>query len=285
MGTTAKVTTLVTNTNTLYRTVVANAQKIGNKYFASIPRELLAVDTDYQRIDTRNKKKINSLVRNWEDRKMDALKVVAHEDEGMFYIVDGWGRFMASNMLDTPKTELECQIDFDAPTDIRARKLMEARLFAEQTQDLETVKPIQKHKANLLLGDRTATILENACNEYGVLIVANTGQRGVRTLGSYSDCYKLARSIGEDNVKLLFETIARLGWHEEKNGYSRCVMTGLGKAIAGAGDKAEAQRRIVDMLRETTPERLRANAVTRYPQRHDTTASVLYVEDIVNGVI
>ena len=65
----------------------------------------------------------------------------------------------------------------------------------------------------------------------------------------------------------------------------RTVMTGLGKAIAGAGDKAEAQRRIVDMLRETTPERLRANAVTRYPQRHDTTASVLYVEDIVNGVI
>lgn len=52
-----RIMQVVTNENTentLYRTVVSNTQKIGNKYFASIPRELLKVDPDYQRIDTRS---------------------------------------------------------------------------------------------------------------------------------------------------------------------------------------------------------------------------------------
>ena len=54
--------------DTLFRTVAANAQRIGEKHFASIPVELLTWDESYQRTDTRDKRKIDALDRFGRER-------------------------------------------------------------------------------------------------------------------------------------------------------------------------------------------------------------------------
>ena len=279
-----RIMQVVTNENTentLYRTVVSNTQKIGNKYFASVPRELLKVDPDYQRIDTRSAAKIELLARNWDDNKMSPLSVVAHEEEGKFYVVDGYGRLVASSMIETPKKELECQIIFDAPLDDHERKLFEARLFIDQTKELELIKPYHKHKANLLLGDEVCIAMQEVCDKYGVTICTGTGQRGRGMLGSYTDCFRITKAVGKAGLEFVFETIQKLHWHEEKNGYSRTVMNGMLKVYRTNKDHEKLQRFVVSKLRGTTPEKFRANAVSKYPQRYETTAAAMFMEDIL----
>lgn len=161
----------------LFNTVMANTKVVGNKEFASVPVELLFADPDYQRIITRSKEKIYYLAKNWSDNKMDALRVVPHLDEKTFAIVDGYGRYTANSIRNGSSETLPCMFIQGAPNDPEERKKFEAKLFVEQNLEMETLTPVQKHYANLLIGDKAATILENICNEYEVQIVTTKGTR------------------------------------------------------------------------------------------------------------
>ena len=268
-------------TDTLFRTVESNAQKIGNKYFASIPVELLTWDDSYQRTDTRDMRKIGALARNWNPHKMSPLLVTAHREECKFCIVDGYGRYMANSLRMGGTTELECEIIFDTPEDTEERRKFEASLFVKQKDEEEFLKPYQKHKACLLLGDPVAMAIEESCQKHNVIIVSKTGQRKKGMLGSYTDAYGIARANGKDGLMFIFDTIEKLNWNEEANGYSRCVMRGLQKAYEKCVNEEVTQDKVIEMLRGTTPEKLRASAVAKYPQRNDQAATRMYIEDLL----
>lgn len=267
---------------TLYKTVVNNAQRIGGKYFALVPRELLIVDESYQRTKGRSKNKINALVRNWDDSKMAPLKCTAHAEEGKICVVDGYGRMIASSMLATPKEELECEIIFDVPDDVDERRKYEAYLFASQTDEVEPIRLAQRHNANLILGEKTAVALQEVLDKYDVKIAYNTGKRRPGVLGSYSDTYKIVKGIGKDGLDFIFGVIKELSWNEEANGYSSCVVAGLRK-VYEAEDKTKTRTKAIAILRETTPELFRATAISRYPKRSEFTAARMYMEDLLNG--
>lgn len=60
-----------------------------------IPVELMEVDSRYQ-TDERTERDLQYLVRNWDERKLMPLMGVPHWEEGKVYIVDGYGRWIAS---------------------------------------------------------------------------------------------------------------------------------------------------------------------------------------------
>lgn len=275
----------VVKEDTLYRAVAANAQRIGDKYFASIPTELFCIDESYQRTDTRDMRKIAALAKKWDNNKMTPLTVTAHKEENKFCIVDGYGRYKGNSLRDESvrKTELECSIIFDVPEDIEERRKFEAKLFVAQKEEEESLKPYQKHKASILLGDATAIAIQEACDEFGLTWTCKTGQRGAKTLGSYSDVYEIAKRNGKEALLFIFETVHKLHWDEAKNGYSRCVMYGMRKAYECSKTNSEAQDKVVKALRGCTPESLKAFAMTKYPMRSHQTAVVMYIEDLLNG--
>ena len=89
----------------LYDIITPNVQKIGNKYFANVPVQLIFVDPEYQRVETRSKEKVTTLAQHWCDAKMDPIRLVAHPDENRFACVDGLGRLTAKMLLNASNAE------------------------------------------------------------------------------------------------------------------------------------------------------------------------------------
>lgn len=261
----------------LYNAIMSNTKEIGSKVYASIPVELLYADPEYQRIETRNERKIYGLAKEWDDAKMDALRVVPHPEEYRFAVVDGYGRMCASQMTETPKTSLECEIIQGAPSDPEERLKFEARLYCEQQDETERLSPIQKHKANVLLRNSTAMILELVCNEYHVSIVSGKGWRNERTLGSYGDAFNIVRVHGEECLRYIFDVIKASGFDLEPNGYCRPVMVSLRNVYTAYGK--DSKKAISEFLRQSSPRDFKANAIAKYPKREANIACTLFLQD------
>lgn len=261
----------------LYNAIMNNTKEIGHKVYAAIPVELLYADPEYQRIETRNERKIYGLAKEWDDAKMDALRVVPHPEEYRFAVVDGYGRMCASQMTETPKTSLECEIIQGAPSDPEERLKFEARLYCEQQDETERLSPIQKHKANVLLRNSTAMILELVCNEYHVSIVSGKGWRNERTLGSYGDAFNIVRVHGEECLRYIFDVIKASGFDLEPNGYCRPVMVSLRNVYTAYG--TDSKKAISEFLRQSSPRDFKANAIAKYPKREANIACTLFLQD------
>ena len=67
-----------------------------------IPVELMEVDSRYQ-TDERTERDLKYLTNNWDERKLMPLLGVPHWEEGKVYIVDGYGRWIASQIVDKDK--------------------------------------------------------------------------------------------------------------------------------------------------------------------------------------
>lgn len=177
--------------NIVYNTVMSNLLISGTKACAVIPRELMSVDPAYQRLETRNHRKIKAMHDNFDHMIMDALLVVPHPEECTFSIVDGYGRFIASEgILD----KLECVVITSAPSDPDERRHFEASIFTRQSLYTEKVTPLQMHKANLILGEPNAVALQEVVDEYNLSIAEDKGVRKPGTIGSYTSAYRIIKA-------------------------------------------------------------------------------------------
>ena len=60
-----------------------------------IPVRLFAIDGRYQ-TSVRTERDLSYLTNSWNERKLLPVTGVPHEDEGLVYLVDGYGRWKAS---------------------------------------------------------------------------------------------------------------------------------------------------------------------------------------------
>ena len=265
--------------NILYRTVISNIKEIGHKKYACIPRELLAIDPEYQRIETRRFSKIKKLAENWNFDKMDALSVVPHPEEGKFYIVDGYGRYTASALLAEPLTELECDIKMEAPADPEERRKYEAKLFSTQDEGTDVLKAVDKHKANVLLGDEVATIINDICKKYGVVLTAGRGSRTGKILGCYVKMLPTVRSVGRKGTEFIFDVIEETSWSNGSNAYCTGIIWGLSAAYKIGGDVPGFKEKLVEELRRFDMKVFKTKSAAAYPERDRYVAMKLYMED------
>lgn len=247
-----------------------------------IPVELMEVDSRYQ-TDERTERDLQYLVRNWDERKLMPLMGVPHWEEGKVYIVDGYGRWIASQIVNKKKyKDLKVQMILNAPTNPEERLEFEAEMYAFQNRDVKDLTPIQKHGAMMVLHDPSTEILENMRKKYGFEYVANKGNREASVLGSYTETLRLCKLDNGKAAEYVFDICAGAGFDRKPNGYSTYIMRSLRDIYKlYANDREATKEFLIEELRQITPVGLKAKATVKYPMLDMKTAVSLYTEDMV----
>lgn len=259
-----------------------------NVAIIKIPVYMFAIDESYQTID-RTARKLNYLTSRWDERKIGVLTVVPHEDEGLCYIVDGFGRWQASQIVNKQKyTHLDCAVLLNVPTDPRERQKFEAELFANQNRDVAKLKPVDKHGAMQVLEDPVVLALDELQLKYGFTIgkrkYKGDNATGMTINNVYQKLCEGMKSHGKDLADWYFDICKRSGFATKTYGYTRYTYKALKDVyVAYPHKRDEIADILIDYFRPITPVEFKAEAVTRYPKLDSVTACAVYVEDIVAG--
>ena len=247
-----------------------------------IPVELMEVDERYQ-IDERTNRDLSYLTKNWNERMLMPLSGIPHYEEGKIYLVDGYGRWVASQLIDKEKyKDLEVLVVLDPPEDKEERLKLEATLYAFQNIGVAKMTPIHKHGAMLVLHDKATETMEKLKKKYGFEYKAKAGYRGASVLGSYSYTLHLCGLEDGKIADYVFEILTKAGFDRKTNGYATHIMNALkdiGKLYAN--DREKTKKFFIKKLRFSNPTQIKVNALSKYPMLEMRVAVSLYFEDLV----
>lgn len=247
-----------------------------------IPVELLEIDTRYQ-TEIRTERDLRYLVNNWDENKLLPLIGVPHWEEGKVYLVDGYGRWIASQLVDKKKySDLQVLLVLNPPEDAEARLKFEAEMYAYQNKQVARMTAIQKHGAMVVLQDKATERLEKLKDKYGFEYTAHKGSRGASVLGSYSVTLNICNIDDGKAAEFIFDICKGAGFDRKPNGYS----TGIMKVLLDmyklySENRDNVQKYLVDEFRKITPLLLKARGVAKYPFLDYRLAMSLYVEDMI----
>lgn len=189
-----------------------------------IPVELLEIDTRYQ-TEVRTDRSLMYLVNNWDENKLLPLIGVPHWEEGKVYLVDGYGRWVASQMVDKEKyTDLQVLLILNAPNNAEERLEFEAEMYAYQNKQVARMTAIQKHGAMVVLHDKATERLEKLKEKYGFEYASCKGNRSASVLGSYSVTLNICNIDDGKAAEFIFDICKGAGFDRKPNGYSTGIM-------------------------------------------------------------
>lgn len=248
----------------------------------SVPVELLEIDPEYQ-TEIRTERDLRYLTDQWDENKLLPLVGVPHWEEGKIYLVDGYGRWIASQYIDKEKySELLVMVILSAPSDERERLEFEAELYAYQNAQVAKMTPLQKHGAMLILHDKPTETLERLKGEYGFEYRATKGNRDASILGSYATALNICKIDNGKCANYVFNICKNAGFDRKTNGYATYIMRGLADIYKlYANNREDTGDLLSATLRKITPQILRSKAVSKYPMLDFRSALSLYLEDIV----
>lgn len=260
----------------LFNWTMENCQRIGSKVFVFIPTELLFVDPRFQRVEESSKAKIRTLANNWDDNKMDALKVSAHPETFNFSIIDGYHRFSAGKMKEF--TGFSCELIQGLSASPEERLIQEATLFATQTDEVDCLTPMMKHKANVVRGIKENVIVQSLVDKYGINLkpVTSRGRTKIGYLAGFSQALHIAKA-SDTILDRIFNIICEAKWNLAKNGFSANVLAPLSNMLSlHNGDYDHV---FINYFRDIEPDKFFAEAKVKYPERKEKEALTLLLED------
>ena len=247
-----------------------------------IPVDILEIDTRYQ-TEARTERDLRYLTNGWDENKLLPLIGVPHWEEGKVYLVDGYGRWIASQIVNKEKYEyLTVLLILNAPSNKQKRLEFEAEMYAYQNKQVAKMTAIQKHGAMLVLHDNATEILEKMKEKYGFEYTAVKGNREASVLGSYTETLRLCNLDNGKAAEYVFDICEGAGFDRKSNGYATYVMRGFRDMYKlYADNRKDTKEFLIKELRKITPMTLKANAVVKYPMLEFKTAVSLYLEDMV----
>lgn len=246
-----------------------------------IPVRLLTIDTDYQ-TPVRTERDLNYLTKAWDERKIGVLMGVPHDEEGLIYLVDGYGRCVASQVVNPEKyTELNVLIILDAPVDHTERKIFEAEIFASQGNN-KKVTPYQKHGARQIMKDPVVLTMNVLQEEYGFIYNIVRGRRGEGVVGSYSELYKSIKRFGYEFGEFFFDIARNSGFDRKPDGYAVYILRSLRDLWKLYPENHDAIKNYLSWkLRPLDYRYLHAKANAKYELLGPGNAMTMYFEDMV----
>lgn len=247
-----------------------------------IPARLFAIDTRYQ-TPIRTERNLSYLINNFDEAKLLPLTGVPHEDEGLVYLVDGYGRWKATQFINEVKYEyLDVMLILKAPKDPEERLKYEAEQYAFQNKNVAKMTPLQKHGALKILGDEAVIALDELKDIYGFEYTYGTGQRRENVLGSYSEALDICKSKGKDCMDYVLSICQKAGFDRKTNGYAVAVIRAFKDIYTlYANDRNATREFLGKYLRQYDPNTFKSFAVTKYPTLDYKGAVTLYTEDLV----
>lgn len=268
----------------MFSQTMASKIKVGNKYYAYVPLKRMYVDEDYQR--QTSKAKVRKLAEKWNINKMDALRVSPHPEEGKFSIIDGSHRFHAAQM--NGEKFLACEIIMGLSDDPAKRKVEEAKLFSTQGDEVNRLTPQEKHKANVLLGVKENVIVDNICEKYDIPYKPDSARGGhlKGVLAGFAEALRIAKVYGEKLLDEVFYVICESRWNMAYKGMGNAILRSLTNILVLHPDfKAEIKFELIKLFTPIEPEKLLADAMSKYPERKEIERLTLYLEDYLIGEI
>lgn len=253
--------------------------KDGCRALCEIPIDLLTIDKLYQ-TDARTERSLKKLIDNWDENKLEPITVVPHEEEGMFYIVNGYGRWVASQHLKEPKKYLSAIVLLGLSKEENKRRVQEAELYAYQNRDCSKMTPIQNHGALKIIGDPSVVLFEKLKNKYGFDFgFGKKTSKKMNTIGSYSETLNMIKARDEKCFDFIFSTLIDCGFDKKSNGYATYVLRSMRDIYDNYGDSDKIVKALINILRGMTPEQFKSYAITRYPNLDYRSACTMYLED------
>ena len=287
--------TAIDYTAQMFDGIMANAQKIGNKYFATIYTSLLTTDPTYQRSEVIDPRKVQRLADSWEDGLCDPVQVSPHPEEHKFYAYDGLHRILVQSGMG--RTMIVCEINMGlANMEPEARRLEEARLFAKQYDCVDRLSVMQRHKVNVLLGVHENVYVHNLCVKYGISddkTGLSSRSKAVKTLTGLNKALLIAKKK-ENYLDDTFNVVCNCGWKTSNDGFKGYVLYAFEHIFASHPDRrSEVAKALIEWLRPEgktkkgiSEKLVEAEAVSKYITYGDKSiAMTLYMEDYLHREI
>ena len=204
--------TINTNVKTFNQMTNNNAVRLGEKKFALIPVSEMFVDTTYQRLV---QSKAPKIAKEWNDEKCDILKLSYRADIDKYDIIDGQNRWTAAKMIGI--THLLCQIY----ENLTIKE--EARIFAEQNDNVTRIASADKFKSMLVMGNETCLLIKKLCDEFGISIRKTYGDSLCKTrknLNGLISAQRIVEQYGINCLRWIFTVIERSGWDLTAKAYT-----------------------------------------------------------------
>lgn len=273
----------------VFQMTMNNARQVGSKYFMEIPTALLAFDMSYQRNDMVRESKLKALADNWVDALCDPIKVAPHPEENLFYIYDGGHRYSVQAAMG--RSKMLCEIAMDlAEMKPQERRVEEAKRFAKQSDNVDKLSAVQRHDANVLIGNKANVFVNDLCNKYGVAINPVRQRGGSHTYKNTLTALNKALSIAhkEDNpLPEIFKVVCESGWNKGTDGFKNTVVESLNNIFTAHPDRRdEISKTLIKWFRKVEPNYVISIGNTEYPMRKaESVRMTLTVEDYLNKII
>lgn len=189
-----------------------NAVILAGKKLLTIPVSELFIDMTYQRTE---QAKIKRIAKTWDDNKTGLLLVSYRPDVDKYAVIDGQNRMEAAKRVGVHA--LLCQV-FEGLT-IQE----EAKIFAEQDENITRVSSADKFKALLVMGDETCMLIKNICNEFGISIRKTYGDSLCKTrknLNGLISAQRIVENYGIECLRWIFTVIQESGWDLTAKAYT-----------------------------------------------------------------
>lgn len=190
----------------------ANALVIFNKKIAIIPVAEMFVDHTYQRVQQSN---ANKIAKKWDNDKCAILQVSYRKDIDKYAVIDGQNRWTAAKQIGV--THLLCQIYENLTIQ------EEAKIFAEQDDNVARISSADKFKSLLVMGDKTCLLIKELCNEFGISIRKTYGDSLCKTrknLNGLTSAQRIVETYGIECLRWIFTVIERSGWDLTAKAYT-----------------------------------------------------------------
>lgn len=262
--------------------ILSDAIRRGLKYvILPFPTRLCTFDAGYQ-TPVRTERELDYLIKSWDERKIGVLTGVPHFEEGKVYLVDGYGRLTASQIIDPEKyKELNVFIILDAPEDPDERRKFEAEMFSAQGNN-KKVTPLQKHGARQIAGDPVVKTMDVLQEEYGFVYTRIRGRRGEGVIGSYSELYRAIKSFGYFFGEYFFDICRGAGLDRKTDGYAVYILRSIKDLYRLYPESRELIKKFLsDTLRPVDYRWLHSKANAKYELLGPGNAMTMFFEDMV----
>lgn len=271
-----------------YELIKSNMIELGGKRFAFVPvdDDYIYADPHFQRLTVKGSKKVKQLAAAWNPAKMDALRLSPHDEECRFSIIDGYHRLLAAKMNGIKM--IECEIIMGLPKDPTERLKAEAHLFVTQNNNVDILRPMQKHNAGVLLEIPEYVILDNLLEKYNIHLrtKGTHGRAKVGELSGYCGALKIAKGYGRDMLEDVFKILLESRWNLSKDGFADIPMNAIKMVlILHANRREEVIAACIAYMKQITPELFISQSNANYPTRARYQRAILTLEDKVCDII
>lgn len=258
-------------------TFLANAKANGfnDRKFALLPVSLLHIDQTYQR--ELDKAHVSEMSKNWDPDFCDDLVVSFRDgDDGFgFFVLDGQHRLEVARLKGI--NMLPCVIYEGMSVEDEAKK------FGEQDCRRKKLNNFDQFKCRAVWRHEDTIIVKRVCDEYNVSY-SKSNKSTKPLLSAINAAILSCRKHGEEGVRWIFDTIQKLGWHNDCNAYSRAVINALSNVYGMHEDKLETKLQLIRNLqgRLHNPCAIVTRAQAERPGRGPTVALTQFMETLIS---